>query len=97
MDIMNSRPLVDVSTDPNSPVMLTPTILLTQKFERTSAPDGDFEKKSYTAKDHWKQVQGLEDIFAKMWKQEYLSLVTLRQKWTNETPNIKIGDIVLLK
>ncbi len=42
-------------------------------------------------------MQILADAFAEKWKHEYLSSITSRQKWTEETPNIKLGDIVLLK
>lgn len=40
--IMNARPLVPISTDPDSPVILTPAMLLTQKMSAISALSGNF-------------------------------------------------------
>ena len=36
MEIINSRPLIEVSTDPDSPTVLSPSTLLTQKFDRAT-------------------------------------------------------------
>ena len=96
MEIINSRPLVEVSTDPDSPTVLSPATLLTQKFDTMSAPEGNFQQTSYDAKDHWKLVQSLANMFAEKWKQEYLTSLTSRTKWQQERPNIQVGDVVLL-
>ena len=96
MEIINSRPLVEVSTDPDSPTVLSPATLLTQKFDTMSAPEGNFQQTSYVAKDHWKLVQSLANMFAEKWKQEYLTPLTSRTKWQLERPNIQVGDVVLL-
>lgn len=40
MAIMNARPLIPVSTDPDCPEVLTPAMLLTQKMNALS---GDFD------------------------------------------------------
>ena len=97
MEIINSRPLIDVSTDPESPAVLTPAALLTQKFDRLSAPEGSMQQKRYDAKEHWKRAQSLADVFAEKWKNEYLRSQMMRPKWRQEIPNISVGDIVLLK
>lgn len=96
--IINSRPLVSVSYDSEDPTVLTPSILLTQKF-----PDMDISfkdlpvslKDSYKAQ--WKCVQYLADIFWSKWKKEYLQTLQSRQKWVNSCRNIQTGDVVLLK
>lgn len=64
MAIMNARPIVPVSMDPESPAVLTPALLLTQNTETTTAPPGDFDLKDLYSK-QWKQVQSLADTF---WK-----------------------------
>ena len=97
MEIINSRPLVEVATDADSPAVLTPAVLLTQKFDRVSAPEDTLQLKRYNAKEHWKLVQSLADMFADQWKNEYLKSQMLRRKWRQEKPNICVGDIVLLK
>lgn len=42
--IINARPLVPVSTDPDDPFILTPATLLTEKVSLSSAPVGDWIK-----------------------------------------------------
>ncbi|XP_057695101.1 thymocyte nuclear protein 1 isoform X1 [Corythoichthys intestinalis] len=96
MAIMNARPLVPVSTDPDKPNLLTPATLLTQKTNTLTAPTGNFAPPDLYAK-QWKQVQCMADTFWKQWRSEYLSSLQQRRKWTDDKPNIKTGDIVLLK
>ncbi|XP_068127969.1 uncharacterized protein [Hyperolius riggenbachi] len=94
--IMNARPLVPVSSDPDTPMVLTPAMLLTQKTNSLSAPSKDLNTTQVQVK-QWKQVQCLADTFWKRWKREYLSTLQRRRKWTEDCPNIKVGDVVLLK
>ncbi|XP_044160670.1 uncharacterized protein LOC122945622 [Bufo gargarizans] len=94
--IMNARPLVPVSTDPEMPSVLTPAMLLTQKMEPVTAPTGDFDLK-YLYTKQWRQVQSYADIFWKRWRQEYLVTLQPRKKWQDDKPNLQVGDIVLLK
>lgn len=96
MAIINARPLVPVSTDPEAPEILTPALLLTQKRDAVSAPAGNFDTADLHLK-QWKQVQCLADTFWKRWRREYLSTLQNRKKWLDERPNVNIGDVVLLK
>ncbi|XP_074518426.1 uncharacterized protein LOC141784488 [Halichoeres trimaculatus] len=96
MAIMNARPLVSISTDPDMPEVLTPAILLTQKSSAISAPCGNFGVAELYKK-QWKHVQTLADTFWKKWKAEYLSTLQNRRKWTKEKQNVKEGDVVLLR
>ena len=94
--IINSRPLVPVSTDPEYPFILTPYTLITQKTDKGGEPLGPFdEKDSYKAQ--WKRVQQLADIFWKRWKTEYLALLQQRRKWMTAQRDLSVGDIVLMK
>lgn len=92
MAIMNARALVPVSTDSDKPNLFTPAMLLTQKVNVLSTPKGSFAPLDLYAK-QWKQVQCLADSFWKQWK---ISLQQ-RRKWTGNKPNIKVGNIMLLK
>ncbi|XP_076144361.1 uncharacterized protein LOC143126351 [Alosa pseudoharengus] len=96
MAIMNTRPLVPVSSDPDMPTVLTPAMLLTQKVEPVSPPPGEYDLKDLYNK-QWKQVQSLADTFWKRWRQEYLVSLQPRRKWHEEKPNLREGDVVLLK
>ncbi len=93
--IINARPLVPVSTDPYSPCILTPAMLLTQK-PRLPVP---FE--NYTEKDllkcQWKRVQALANEFWSRWRKEYISTLQPRRKWHETHRNLQPGDVVLLK
>lgn len=94
--IINARPLVPVSSDPDAPLILTPSALLTQKFDPIPTPPGEFTKADiYTRQ--WKRVQALADTFWARWQREYLHMLQGRQKWQRSKPNLKEGDVVLLK
>lgn len=96
MAIMNARPLLPVSTDPENPTVLTPAMILTQKMSALAAPCGHFDT-SHLHEKQWKQVQCLADTFWKRWRGEFLSSLQSRRKWTENRPNIKVGDVVLFK
>ncbi len=94
--IVNGRPLLPVSSDPECPDILTPSSLLTQKTDHVVEPLCDSSVKDLY-KLQWRQVQSLADQFWKRWRQEYLHTLQRRQKWFHDQPNIRKGDIVLLK
>ena len=48
-------------------------------------------------KSQWRLVQNLASEFWRKWKDEYLSTLQIRRKWTSEETSLKEGDIVLLK
>ena len=96
--IVNQRPLLPVSNDPENPSVLSPSTILTQKFDNNSELP-DFE--NFTSKDmirsEWKRVQVLADRFWTRWKKEYMQTLQLRRKWHAVQPDLKHGDVVLLK
>ncbi|KAM4807850.1 uncharacterized protein WCC33_000269 [Rhinophrynus dorsalis] len=85
-----------VSTDPETPTILTPATLLTQKPGSIPIPPENF-KSGNLCYDLWRRVQHLANCFWNCWKMEYLSTLQGRRKWQRLNPNIKIGDLVLLK
>lgn len=93
--IMNARPLVPVSNDPEDPFILTPSMLLTQKVS-TPPPPGDFTDRDLLTK-QWRQVQALSNMFWRRWRQVYLSTLQGRKKWTKSHQNLQEGDVILLK
>ncbi|KAK0150328.1 hypothetical protein N1851_008573 [Merluccius polli] len=93
--IINARPLVPVSTDPDEPFILTPATLLTQKVSILSAPVDDQVKDLH--KHQWRQVQHLAHTSWNRWKKQYLSSLQPRRKWQSSKPDFQPGSIVLLK
>ena len=93
--IMNARPLLPVSTDPEKPFILSPSMILTQK-SGVPPPPGDFSVKDLYTK-QWRQVQALANQFWTRWSQEYLPSLQHRQKWTVPRRNLQVGDLVLLR
>lgn len=94
--IINNRPLVPVSNDPSAPEILTPASILSMKTTPALAPPGKFTQKDmYTSQ--WRQVQHLANTFWARWKREFLPLLQPRRKWRNELPDVKEGDLVLMR
>ncbi|XP_051277216.1 uncharacterized protein LOC127375251 [Dicentrarchus labrax] len=94
--VMNARPLLPVSTDPENPLILTPSMLLTQKTGAPSSPPPDFGK-AEIIRHQWKLVQYLAETFWHKWQREYLSTLQSRAKWQEKRPNLQEGDIILMK
>ena len=69
--IVNSRPSVPVSTDPENPCVLSKVATLTQK---TAGTTEDFKKLCFrnVYPSQWKYVLNLEETFRHRWKTEYL-------------------------
>ena len=84
-----------MSTDPETPLILTPSMLLTQKTEYKFIPETTDRKDLY--RNEWKRVQALSSMFWSRWRKEYLPQIQQRRKWTESHRDLKTGDIVLLK
>ncbi|KAI7813336.1 hypothetical protein IRJ41_016654 [Triplophysa rosa] len=93
--IINARPLIPISSDPESPLILTPAMLLTQKVGTPPSP-GNLSGNDML-RQQWKQVQSLAENFWYRWRREYLPTLQSRRKWNSTHPNIQEGDLVLLK
>lgn len=89
--IINARPVVPVSTDPDHPFILTPATLLTQKVSLSSAPVGDWIKDLH--KHQWQQVQHLAQTFWDRWKKQYLSTLQPRRKWQIPQLDLQPGSV----
>ncbi|KAM4810220.1 uncharacterized protein WCC33_019003 [Rhinophrynus dorsalis] len=94
--IMNARPLTTLSSDLGDTTVLTPAMLLTQKTNTGSAPPGEFGDKDLYRR-QWRQVQSLSNIFWDRWRKQYISTLQTRRKWQANKPNLKPGDVVLMK
>ena len=93
--IVNARPLVPVSNDPDAPEVLTPATLLTHKPQHLKPLAGEFSAANLSHK-QWKPVQHLADVFWLRWRRESLPTLQPRRKWQNTTRNVQKGDLVIL-
>ena len=96
---VNSRPLsVANLNDPLSLEPLTANLLLTQKSYSPQPIDDHVisQKEGSYSRIQWKRVQHLSQEFAKRWEKEVLSEMQTRQKWQSSTPNLEVGDLVLV-
>lgn len=93
---LNSRPICPLSSDPNDVMALTPGHFLIGA-PLTSIPEGDVSDVPETRLSRWQLIQRLLQHFWKRWSNEYLSNLQQKVKWHKNEPNIKIGDLVLIK
>ena len=77
--IINARPLLPVSMDPDDSFILTPAALLTQKMNIVPAPAGEFGVADLY-KAQWRQVQHLSNTFWDRWRKQFLPTLQARKK-----------------
>ena len=94
--IVNGRPLVPVSSDPEVTDVLSPSVLLTQKQSVASFQMPEMGTKD-ALRSQWKRVQFLADKFWSRWRVEYVNYLQARSKWKTDGVTFKEGDVVLLK
>ena len=94
--IVNNRPIIPVSTDPEDPVILSPSVLLTHKVPQAdySFPNMDV-RDSYRS--NWKYVQTLAEEFWRKWHKQYIHNLQPKRKWPQSVRNLQTGDVVLMK
>lgn len=93
--VLNSRPLTCCSDDPRDAEPLTPNHLLLLR-SNSCLPPGVFNKQDMYCCRKWRQAQYLADQFWRRWIVEYLPTLQERQKWNRPTPNVAVGDVVLI-
>lgn len=94
--IINSRPLLPLSSDPQDPFPLSPSLILTHKSDSiASVTIPGNVKDMYRAQ--WKMVQCLADMFWRKWRTEFLQSLQERRKWNRDQRNFQVSDVVLLR
>ena len=94
--IINSRPIAQISSDPDMPLILIPSMLLTVKQDYLPVVATSYGmKEMYRAQ--WKHVRVLSGIFWKHWRSDYLQSLQQRRKWHSQQDDLKKGDVVLLR
>jgi hypothetical protein len=93
--MLNSRPLTPLSSDPSDCSALTPGHFLTGA-PLTAVPEPDHPAVPLNRLRHWQLVQALHQRVWRQWQLSYLHMLQQRPKWMHKTPNLKIGDLVLV-
>lgn len=92
-NILNDRPINFVSSDPEDPQSLTPNMLLKGRDEIIIAP-GRFEQRDELLIKQWRISQHWVDEFWVRWLREYVPQLLPKRKWTTESINLNVGDVV---
>lgn len=94
--ILNSRPLLPLSSDVNDTNYLTPGHFLIGAA-MTSFPEVDLTNENTNRLKFWTTLSKLKQDFWKAWSRDYLTQLQSRPKWINEHPNLKVGDLVIVR
>ena len=92
-NLVNSRPIVKSSDDPQDPV-LTPNHLLLMRHGALSPPGSFTTADVY--KRRWRHCQHIVSQFWKRWLACYIPELQRRSKWLVPHRNIAVGDVVLI-
>ena len=95
--IVNARPISALPSDTDDPQPLSPAMLLTIKTRPAGPPPGQFLRTDIYARRRWRRVQFLAEQFWTRWRREYLQSLQPRQKWTETTRDLRVGDVVLMQ
>ena len=94
--ILNSRPLIPMTTDPEDMNVLTPGHFLILRAP-VAVADPDLTNLNENRISHWQKIQQKVQHFWKSWRQDYLQTLQQRTKWNQEKSSIKIGDMCVIK
>ncbi|KAF0769852.1 Integrase catalytic domain-containing protein, partial [Aphis craccivora] len=94
--ILNSRPITPMSSDPHDLSALTPGhFLIGQPLQ--AVPEPDITDVQINRLNRWQLIRQCHQSYWKRWSREYLSTLQGRQKWLKTTPNLTIGDMVIVE
>lgn len=94
--ILNSRPLLPVSSELSELQYLTPGHFLIGAALETY-PEIDLTDVSINRVKLWKICSKVKQHFWKAWTRDYLTSLQSRAKWASDCCNIKVGDLVIVK
>jgi len=94
--VLNSRPLCNLSNDPNDFNALTPSHFLIGDC-LTALPQNDLMDVPVNRLKKYEHIQKMVQHFWSVWSKEYLSQLQERSKWRKKTQNIQPGMMVVLR
>lgn len=93
---LNSRPLTQLSSDPDQLDVLTPGHFLIHR-PLTAIPEPSYAEVPTNRLSQWQAIQEYLRRIWNQWSTEYLSGLQPRTRWTHERDNIRVGTMVLVK
>ncbi|XP_076301700.1 uncharacterized protein LOC143219711 [Lasioglossum baleicum] len=93
---LNSRPIFPMSNDPHDFTVLTPGHFLIG-VPLTTVPAETVLNVNENRLSRYQRVRHMYEHFWRAWHHDYLHSLQQRHKWVKETPNIRVGRMVLLK
>ncbi|UYV76680.1 hypothetical protein LAZ67_14001722, partial [Cordylochernes scorpioides] len=95
---LNSRPICPLSSDSDDFNPLTPGHFLIGKPLTAPPESNDDDDVPINYLDRWSlNKKKNKNVFWERWNREYLNNLQQRLKWQKSSPNIKEGDLILLK
>ena len=94
-NIINSRPLGYVSSDPNDHRVITPNMLITGRLDGFQMPP-NVDTTDFHPRQKWRMIQDIQKQVWKRFLREILPNLGVRQKWTRDQRNYQVGDEVLI-
>ena len=94
--IINARPLTFVGDDIRDQEPITPAHLAIGRSLRSLPTPTDIPDDDAGLLKRYLYRQRLVSHFWRRWQNEYLQQLSIRPKWNQEQPPVKIGDIVLI-
>ena len=94
--IVNSRPIIPLSSDPSDLIALTPSHFLVGDV-LTNIPQPRLTVPKTNLREKWQHAQQLMEHFWRRWSTQYLSELQTRSKWKEKRGNVEIGRLILIK
>lgn len=93
---LNSRPLCPMTDNPDDIEVLTPGHFLIHRAP-LEPPQPNLRDTKMSSLDRWQFIEKLHQDFWHIWRSEHMSRLQQRPKWLGTLPNIKVGQLVLIK
>lgn len=93
---LNSRPLCPLSSDPADINALTPGHFLIGNA-LMSVPEYNWETTALNRLSRWQLIQQASQSFWRTWHKDYINSLRQRSKWTESTPSVLPGQLVLIR
>ncbi|XP_060871407.1 uncharacterized protein LOC132945655 [Metopolophium dirhodum] len=94
--ILNSRPITPAPSNPAELECLTPGHFLIGK-PLLAVPVTAIPSTTRLLEQRWKLVSQCVQAFWRRWRNKYLQTLQIRSRWTNDSPNISVDDMVVIK